>query len=100
MSVLSVRIDPELEKKLNFLMASKKIVDKSAYIRQLLDKSIEVDLLDFLAIEVKLRHMSAWKAAEIAKVSLRQILAELASRDVPTSSEAAFLEDIDFVEGK
>ncbi|HME52869.1 MAG TPA: hypothetical protein VKM55_11675 [Candidatus Lokiarchaeia archaeon] len=100
MSVLSVRIDPELEEKLNFLMASKKIVDKSAYIRQLLDKSIEVDLLDFLAIEVKLRHMSAWKAAEIAKVSLRQMLADLASRDVPTSSEEAFLEDIDFVEGK
>nr|MDO8087187.1 UPF0175 family protein [Candidatus Sigynarchaeum springense] len=81
-------------------MRNKKITDKSAYIRQLLDRSIEADIIDFLAGEVKARHMSAWKAAEIAHVSLRKMLAELASRDVPTYSEEAFLEDIDLVEGK
>ena len=100
MSVLSVRIDPVLEEKISFLMKNKKISDKSAYIRQLLDRSIEADIIDFLAAEVRERHMSAWKAAEIAGISLRHMLEELASRDVSTYSEEAFLEDINYVEGK
>ena len=100
MSVLSVRIDPELEEKISFLMKNKKISDKSAYIRQLLDRSIVADIIDFLAVEVKMRHMSAWKAAEIAGISLRHMMEELAARDVPTYSEEAFLEDINYVEGK
>jgi predicted HTH domain antitoxin len=100
MAVLSVRIDHELEEKISFLMKSKKISDKSAYIRQLLDKSIEADIVDFLAGEVKSRHMSAWKAAEIAGIPLRHMLEELSARDVPTYSEEAFLEDINYVEGK
>jgi predicted HTH domain antitoxin len=100
MSVLSVRIDLVLEEKISFLMKNKKISDKSAYIRQLLDRSIAADIIDFLAAEVRMRHMSAWKAAEIACISLRHMLEELATRDVPTYSEEAFLEDINHVEGK
>ncbi len=99
MSVLSVRIEPELEEKISFLMKNKKISDKSAYIRQLLDRSIQTDIIDYLAVEVKEHHMSAWKAAEIAGISLRHMLEELASRDVPTYSEEAFLEDINYLEG-
>nr|MDO8118038.1 UPF0175 family protein [Candidatus Sigynarchaeota archaeon] len=100
MSVLSVRIDPVLEEKLAFLMREKKIIDKSAYVRQLLDKSIMHDLIDFLASEVGKRNLSAWKAAEMAGISLRQMMAELASRDVSTYSKEALMEDMAFMEGK
>ena len=53
MSVLSVRIDKELEEKIKFLMEKQKIIDKSAYIRKLLDESIKEELLDFLSKEIE-----------------------------------------------
>lgn len=100
MPVLSLRIDRDLEEKITYLMKHKKISDKSAYIRQLLDRSIEADIIDFLAEKVKKHHMTAWKAAEIAGIPLRQMLEELALRDVPTYSEEAFLEDIEHLKNK
>ena len=75
MSVLSVRIDKELEEKLKFLMEKQKIIDKSAY----------------------KKHLSIWKAAELAKMSLRGIMGELAKRDVKIYDEAALQEDLTFV---
>lgn len=52
MGVLSVRLDPELEEKLQFLMEKRKIVNKSAYIRHLIFKSLTEDLIDYLCNEV------------------------------------------------
>ncbi|MFX0100464.1 MAG: hypothetical protein ACFFCS_12900 [Candidatus Hodarchaeota archaeon] len=98
MSVLSVRIDSELEKKLEYLMKNRKIIDKSAYIRQLLDKSIEIDLLDYLAEEVGKKHLSAWKAAQIADIPLTRMLDELASRNILTYDNESYLEDLEFLE--
>ncbi len=97
MSVLSVRIDKELEEKLKFLMEKQKIVDKSAYIRKLLDESIKEELLDFLSKEIESKNLSIWKAAELAKMSLRGIMVELAKRDVKIYDEAALHEDLAFV---
>jgi len=97
MSVLSVRIDKELEEKLKFLMEKQKIVDKSAYIRKLLDESIKEELLDFLSKEIESKNLSIWKAAELAKMSLRGIMYELAKRDVKTYDELALQEDLTFV---
>lgn len=97
MSVLSVRIDKELEEKLKFLMEKQKIVDKSAYIRKLLDESIKEELLDFLSKEIESKNLSIWKAAELAKMSLRGIMVELAKRDVKIYDEAALQEDLTFV---
>ncbi len=97
MSVLSVRIDKELEEKLKFLMEKQKIIDKSAYIRKLLDESIEEELLDFLCKEIEKKHLSIWKAAELAKMSLRGIMHELAKRDVKIYDEAALQEDLTFI---
>jgi predicted HTH domain antitoxin len=96
MSVLSVRIDSELEEKLRYLMQKRNIVDKSAYIRQLIQKSLFTDLLDFLCDEVKFQRMSAWKAAEIAKISLLEILKELSQRNISSYDEAALKEDLEF----
>ena len=97
MSILSVRLDEDLDKRLKFLMKKRKIVDKSAYIRQLLDKSTKEDYLNFLCDEVKKKRITAWKAAEMAQISLRAMLGELADRGVMTYDEAAFEEDLAFV---
>ncbi|MBK5114168.1 MAG: hypothetical protein KGD59_00335 [Candidatus Heimdallarchaeota archaeon] len=97
MSVLSVRIDKELEEKLKFLMEKQKIVDKSAYIRKLLDESIKEELLDFLSKEIESKNLSIWKAAELAKMSLRGIMYELAKRDVKIYDELSLQKDLTFV---
>lgn len=52
--VLSVRIDKELEEKLDYLMKKRHVVDKSAYVRQLLNKSIASELLDYVCNEISL----------------------------------------------
>lgn len=96
MSVLSVRIDKELEEKIKFLMEKQKIIDKSAYIRKLLDESIREELLDLLCKEIESKNISIWKAAELAQMSLRGMMHELAKREVKTYDEASFQEDLIF----
>lgn len=97
MGVLSVRLDPEMETQIEYLMKHRKIIDKSAYIRTLLDKSIRQDLIDVLSIAVKNKELSVWKAAELAHITLRQMLQELANRDIPTYDEQAFQQDLEFL---
>ena len=97
MSVLSVRIDKELEEKLKFLMEKQKIVDKSAYVRKLLDESIKEELLDILCKEIENKSLSIWKAAELSQMTLRGILRELAKRDIKTYDEISLEEDLAFV---
>ena len=97
MTVLSVRLDAELEERIKILMKKRKIFDKSAYVRQLLDRSTKEDFLDFLCSEVKERHMTAWKAAEMDQISLRAMLSELSERGISIYDERALEEDIEFV---
>lgn len=96
MKVLSVRLDEELESKLSFLMKKLKIVDKSTYIRQLLDKSLSEEMLDVLCKQVDEKKMSAWKAAEIAGISLRKMLSELKKRNLSGYDEQSLREDLEF----
>ena len=98
--VLSVRLDSELEEKLALLMRKKRVVDKSAYIRQLISRSLIEDLLDYLTGEVMMRRMSSWRAAEIAGIPLRSMLRELATRRIEMYDEKALEEDISFAEGE
>ncbi len=100
MGVLSVRLDDDLEKKLNFIMKQRKIVDKSAYIRQLLDKSVRDDIVDYLCSEVEAKRMSSWKASEITQISLRAFLSELSKRGMVNYDESAFEEDLKFALGE
>ncbi|HMF32749.1 MAG TPA: hypothetical protein VKK79_15095 [Candidatus Lokiarchaeia archaeon] len=99
MSVLSVRLDAEIEETLQYLMKARKIVDKSAYIRQLLAHSIYDDLVDWLCTQVAEKKLSAWKAAEVGHVSLRRMLEELAKRHVVTFDEVALEDDLRFARG-
>lgn len=96
MHVLSVRLDDDLEKKLNFLMKELKINDKSTYIRQLLNKSLSDEMLSLLCRFVGERQISAWKAAELAGVSLRKMLDELKKHHTPGYSEENLKEDLKF----
>ncbi len=97
--VLSVRIDKELEKRLAFLMEKRKIVDKSSYVRQLIDRSLSAELLDYLSEEVAARHLSIWKAAAIAEIPLRAMMKELAERKITMYDEQTLAEDLNFAEG-
>ncbi len=98
--VLSVRMDKELETRLAFLMNRRKIVDKSSYIRQLIDRSLSEDLLDYLSEEIAAKHISIWKAAYIADIPLRAMMGELAKRNISMYDEHALTEDLIFAEGK
>jgi predicted HTH domain antitoxin len=98
MGVLSVRIDKELEEKLDFLMKKQQVVDKSAYVRQLLNKSIASELLDYVCNEIRQGKMSAWKGAETVNISLRVMLKELAKRNIMTYDEIALNEDLEFIQ--
>ena len=97
--VLSVRMDAELEKRLTFLMEKKKIVDKSSYVRQLIDRSLSADLLDYLSEEVASKRLSIWKAAAIAEIPLRAMMKELAERKIAMYDEQSLAEDLIFAEG-
>ena len=97
MGVLSVRIDTELEEKLDFLMKKRHVVDKSAYVRQLLNQSIASEMLDYVCNEIKQGKISAWKGAETVNISLRAMLKELAERNIMTYNEIALNEDLEFI---
>ncbi len=99
MGVLSVRLDKDTEESLEFLMEKRKIVDKSAYIRKLLDESLQKDLLDFLCFEVQKKRMSAWKGAEIANISLRAFLQEYYERGYESYDEQSLREDLEYIMG-
>jgi predicted HTH domain antitoxin len=96
MKILSVRIDDDLDEKLSFLMAKLKKKDKSSYIRQLLDKSLTEEMFEVLCKQIGEKNTSAWKASEIAGVSLRRMMEELKKRNVPGYDEQAIKEDIEY----
>ena len=96
MGVLSVRLDDELESKLNFLMKKLKIVDKSTYIRQLLDNSLSEEMIKVLCKQVEEKKISAWKAAETAEIPLRKMLHELKKRKSSGYDEQSLREDLEF----
>lgn len=100
MSVLSVRLDKELESKLALLLEMRKIVDKSAYVRQILDRVVSEDLIDTLAEDVAVGKITSWKAAEIAGIPLRAMLKALHDRKIEIYNEASFLEDLKFAKSQ
>ena len=100
MSILSVRLDEETEKKLQHLLKLRKINDKSAYIRQILDRSLQDELIELYCQKIKNRSTTIWKAAQIINISLRQMLVELKKRGISSYSEEALESDVDFMNMK
>ena len=98
MVVLSVELDKDLEEKLQFLMKKQKIIDKAKFVELLLTHAINKELLELLSREVRKNNLSTWKAAEIAQISLREMMHELAKREVLMYDETALKKDLSFVE--
>ena len=97
MTVLSVRTDTELEEKLEFLLKNQSYLDKSSYVRQLLHNAVNNAMIDFLCDQVRDQIISAWKAAEKAKISLRQMMNELAKRNILTYTEETYEQDLRYI---
>jgi len=97
MSVLSVRLDAELEEKLEFLLKNQPYLDKSSYIRQLLHQTVNNALIDFLCDQVRNKIITAWKAAEKAKITLRQMFDELAKRNILTYDQDTYEKDLEYI---
>ncbi len=97
MSILSVRIDEEMEQKLQHILNARKIQDKSAYIRQILDHSLQADLIEIYCQKIKEQTITTWKAAEVLKISLRKMMTELKNREISNYSEEALDHDILFM---
>lgn len=97
MSVLSVRLDETIDEQLQFVMSKLKQQDKSALVRQLLANSLKEKIIDITCDEVKSGNMSAWKAANLSKISLYQMLEELYKRNIEIYDEKAFLEDFELM---
>lgn len=93
---LSVRLDDSLEKKLAFVSDHKKIIDRSAYIRDLLNRSLENDIIEILCYQVQDHQITAWRAAELAGISLRAMLKHLSDHKIDTIDEKTLKEDIKF----
>jgi predicted HTH domain antitoxin len=58
--------------------------------------ALEEDLIEVLCKQVGSKNISAWKAAEIAGVSLRRMMEELKKRNIPGYDEQAIIEDIKY----
>jgi predicted HTH domain antitoxin len=95
MSVLSVRIDQEIEKKISFLLEKGYIEDKSAFIRRLLDKSLTEEIINVLCIQIEKGEITIWKSAEIACLSLEQMLSEVAKRNIDLFVLKSLSEDLE-----
>ena len=97
MTTLSVRIDKEIEDKLNLLLKLRKINDKSAYIRKLLSRSLQEDLIDDYCIQIQKGKISLWKGAEMLGLSLREMMNETRKRKITIYDEEALEIDLKFV---
>lgn len=97
MKTISIRINNELNDKLEFLLKTKHIEDRSAYLRTLLSRAMTDDLIEYALSEFKSRRMSLWKAASIAGISLREFMDEAKARSISTIDEATIREDIEWI---
>ncbi|AKG91211.1 Uncharacterized protein family {UPF0175} [Geoglobus ahangari] len=82
MAVISVRVGSELERKIRKLIELEKS-DKSSAVRRALERGVEEELKK-VALELYMsRKVSLAKAAEIAEVSVREMMEYLKERGVP-----------------
>ena len=96
MAILSVRLDDEIDKKLKLILELRKIQDKSAYVRRILLKSIQEDIIEDYCQRIKDAKITMWKAAEIIGISLREMMNEVGKREIILYNEEAMEQDFKF----
>jgi predicted HTH domain antitoxin len=100
MQTISIRINKELQQKLEFLLRTKHIEDRSTYLRTLIDRAMTEDLIEYALNEFKSRRISLWKAASITGMSLQEFMDEAKAHSVPTIDESTIRDDIRWVREK
>ena len=73
MTVISIRATPDLERKIKKLMEFEK-ADKSSIVRRVMERGINEELKKFALTLYVERKVSLAKAAEIAEISIRDML--------------------------
>ena len=91
---IAVRIPKELEKEIENFM-EEEMVDKSSAIRKILEIGIS-EWRKTRAVELYRRNrITLWKASQIAKISLREMIDELKNKRIPINiTTEEIIEDI------
>lgn len=82
MSVISITPSKDIEKKID-LLASEFHLDKAAVVNDLIDIGAQQKLIDFALDKYTKKKVSLGKAAEIAGISIREMLDILTEKEIP-----------------
>lgn len=82
MALMSTRLPPEMEKEIDWY-AKKEQVGKTVALRKILDKGLKEVKLEHALDEYKKGRVTLWKAAEIAGVSLWEMIDVVKERKIP-----------------
>jgi predicted HTH domain antitoxin len=97
METVTARLPDEMIKKLE-LIAEEEHIDRSEMIRRALDIGIQQFLLERALKAYRARKVSLWKAASMAGLPLRAMMAEADKASIPISYDEEDLErDLAFV---
>ncbi len=91
METVTARLPEDMVKMLETLSKEEKI-DRSDLIRRLLDAGIRVFLMEQALKAYRERRVTLWKAAEMARVSLREMIDAADQALIPISYDAEDLE--------
>ncbi len=95
MSVISITPSKDIEKKIN-LLASEFHLDKAAVVNDLIDIGAQQKLIDFALDKYTKKKVSLGKAAEIAGISIREMLDILTEKEIPLHiSKKSILSDFE-----
>ena len=94
-SVISIIPSKDIEKKIN-LLASEFHLDKAAVVNDLIDIGAQQKLIDFALDKYTKKKVSLGKAAEIAGISIREMLDILTEKEIPLHiSKKSILSDFE-----
>lgn len=95
MSVISITPSKDIEKKID-LLASEFHLDKAAVVNDLIDIGSQQKLIDFALDKYTKKKVSLGKAAEIAGISIREMLDILNEKEIPLHiSKKSILSDFE-----
>ena len=95
MSVISITPSKDIEKKID-LLASEFHLDKAAVVNDLIDIGAQQKLIDFALDKYTKKKVSLGKAAEIAGISIREMMDILTEKEIPLHiSKKSILSDFE-----
>jgi predicted HTH domain antitoxin len=92
--LVTLRLEPTLLDELDGLARAERI-DRSDLVRRLLREGVERRRIDRAVAEYAVGRVSAWRAAELARVSLYEMLDRIAAAGVSYEFDPAVIEVLD-----